>query len=56
MKLRNVKKTTLFNCTDTEVKLYYAPFKVKAACPIPDGEIFTLSVWRQEYLMKIIFY
>ena len=29
---------------------------VKAAHPVPDGEMFTLSVRRQEYLMKLIFY
>ena len=29
---------------------------VKAARPIPDGEMFTLSVRRQEYLMKVILY
>ena len=26
----------------------------KSACPLPDGEMFTLSVRRQKYLMKVI--
>ena len=29
---------------------------VNAARPVPDGEVFTLSVRRQEYLMKVIIY
>ena len=29
---------------------------VKAARPVPDGEMFTLSVRHQEYLMQEIFY
>ena len=29
---------------------------VKAARPVLDGEMFALSVRRQEYLMKVIFY
>ena len=35
---------------------YWTNRNVKATRPVPDGEMFTLSVRRQEYLMKVIFY
>ena len=32
------------------------PLLGKTARPVPDGEMFTLAILRQEYLIQVIFY
>ena len=57
----------LYQITSTTAKKHRSPnhdpelfdvilFSIKAARQVPDGEMFTLSVRYQEYLMKLIFY
>ena len=44
------------NLMSISAQINQLKYTLLAARPVPDGKMFTLSIWRQEYLVKIIFY